>query len=179
MKDGARILVGAITGARGLRGEVHLKSFTEDPYAIAEMKTLTLGTGQSIEIEALNGRRDGLVARLRGITTREAAEKLKGASIYAPRDALPPTEADEFYLGDLIGLSVSLASGEVIGSVIGVENFGAGDLLDVQLANEARSVYVPFTASCVPRVDLTARQVTIDPPLGLLDNPSTEKPDII
>lgn len=172
------ILVGAFGSAVGLKGEVRLNSFTEIPEAIADFKPLLTEDGRSFEITSVRPQTKGLVARVRGITTREAAEKLKGLALHILRDALPASDdEDEFYHADLIGLAVSLVSGEPLGEVVTVQNFGAGDLLEVKLSREPRTIYVPFTREIVPAVDLAARKLTVDPPPGLLDDPSKEQPD--
>jgi 16S rRNA processing protein RimM len=172
------ILIGAFGSAVGLKGEVRLASFTAIPEAIADFKPLLTEDGRSFEILSVRPQTKGLVARVKGVTTREAAEKLKGIALHIPRDALPPTdEEDEFYQADLIGLAAALVSGETLGEVVSVQNFGAGDLLEIKLANEPRTVLIPFTREIVPEIDLAARKLTVDPPPGLLDDPSKEQPD--
>ncbi|HXZ67043.1 MAG TPA: ribosome maturation factor RimM [Alphaproteobacteria bacterium] len=171
------ILVGAFGSAVGLKGEVKLASFTEIPEAIADLAPLLADDGREFEIASIRPQTKGLVARVKGISTREAAEKLKGIALYVPRDALPePEEEGEYYHADLIGLSAVLVSGKPLGKVIAVQNFGAGDLLEIQLANEPRTVFVPFTNDIVPEVDLAAGRLTIDPSPGLLDDAAREKP---
>jgi 16S rRNA processing protein RimM len=171
------ILVGAFGSAVGLKGEVRLASFTEIPEAIADFKPLLTADGRTFEILSVRPQTKGLVARVKGVTTREAAERLKGLALHIPRDALPaPEDEEEFYHTDLIGLSASLVSGEALGEVVTVQNFGAGDLLEIKLAREPRTVFVPFTREIVPAIDLAAGKLTVDPPLGLLDDASKEKP---
>ncbi|MFZ1989616.1 MAG: ribosome maturation factor RimM [Alphaproteobacteria bacterium] len=171
------ILVGAFGSAVGLKGEVRLASFTETPEAIADFKPLLAEDGRAFEIQSVRPQTKGLVARVKGVTTRESAEKLRGLALYIPRDALPaPENEDEFYHADLVGLSAVLVSGETLGEVVTVQNFGAGDLLEIKLASEPRTVFVPFTNEIVPEVDLAARKLTIDPPAGLLDDASKESP---
>ncbi len=172
------ILVGALGSAVGLKGEVRLASFTEVPEAIADLSPLLSEDGRTFEITSIRPQTKGLVARIEGVTTREAAEKLKGLALYIPRDALPgPEDKDDFYQADLIGLSAFLVSGEALGEVVAVQNFGAGDLLEIKLASEPRTVLVPFTREIVPEINLEARKLTIDPLPGLLDDPSKEQPD--
>ena len=171
------ILVGAFGNAVGLKGEVRLASFTEIPEAIADFAPLLTEDGRAFEITSIRAQTKGLVARVKGITTREAAEKLKGLALYVPREALPEPEEGEYYHTDLIGLKAELISGEPLGEVIAVQNFGAGDLLEIQLASEKRTVFVPFTNDIVPEVDLAAGKLTVDPPAGLLDDASKEQPE--
>ena len=177
MKKDRLILVGAFGSPVGLKGEVRLASFTEAPETIATLAPLITEDGREFEITSIRPQTKGLVARIKGISTREAAEKLKGIALYVPRSALTaPEKENEYYHADLIGLAALLATGEPLGRVIAVQNFGAGDLLEIQLANEQRTVFVPFTNDIVPEVDLAARELTIDPPAGLLDASSEEEP---
>lgn len=178
MKDDL-ILVGAFGAPVGLKGEVRLASFTKIPEAIAEFNPLLTEDGRSFEITSIRPQTKGLVARVEGVTTREAAEKLKGVALYILRERLPPPEDEnDFYYADLIGLCATLVSGEALGEVVAVQNFGAGDLLEIKLASEPRTVLVPFTREIVPEVDMDARKLTVDPPPGLLDNPSKEQPQV-
>ena len=172
------VLVGAFGGAVGLKGEVRLASFTHAPEMIADRGPLLTEDGRSFEITSIRSQTKGFVARVEGVTTREAAERLRGLALYSPRDALPPPETeDEFYHADLIGLEARLVSGEALGRVVAVHNFGAGDLLEIRLSNEPRTVLVPFTHEIVPELDLTAGTLAIDPPPAFLDDPSKEQPE--
>lgn len=169
MKEPGRLIaVGAIAGAHGVRGEVKLKSFTEDPLAIARYGPLAGPDGRVFGIVALRPAKDGFVAKLRGIDTRDAAEALKGCELKVPRDRLPDDE-EGYYHADLVGLSAYDKAGELIGTVTGVRNFGAGDLIEIDRPGGASSVLIPFTDASVPHVDLEGRRLTIDPPEGLLD----------
>jgi 16S rRNA processing protein RimM len=114
-----------------------------------------------------------VIARLDGVTDRNGAEALRGLRLYVSRDALPPAEPDEYYHHDLVGLAVALRSGERLGTIAAVHNFGAGDLLEVA-RDGAESVMVPFTDPIVPIVDLAAGRVVIDPPDGLFDEGPVE-----
>ncbi|MBI4723463.1 MAG: 16S rRNA processing protein RimM, partial [Rhodomicrobium sp.] len=102
-----------------------------------------------------------VIARLRGVADRNAAEALRGMELFVSRDALPPAEADEYYHSDLIGLTAVSSEGETLGEIVAVHNFGAGDLLELRLANSRQTELIPFESAHVPRVDLGARRVTI------------------
>jgi 16S rRNA processing protein RimM len=107
----------------------------------------------------------GVVARIEGVTDRNAAEALKGTELYVDRDRLPAATEGEFYHADLIGLDAVDPDGKAIGSIVAVQNFGAGDLLEVRLAGSTRTELVPFTEAAVPTVDMSAgRAVVILPP---------------
>jgi 16S rRNA processing protein RimM len=110
------------------------------------------------------------------VTDRNAAEALRGLRLYVPRAALPAPEAGEYYHHYLVGLTAVLVSGETLGTVEAVHNFGAGDLLDIA-RTDGGSVVVPFTNAVVPTVDLAAGRLVIDPPEGLLDGEEAPGPD--
>src|SRR5437763_868457 len=127
------VLVGVITGAHGIKGEVRLKSFAAEPSAIAGYGPFATSTGEAIEIARLKPQKDGFIASLKGVTGRNRAEALKGRELFVPRGRLPPAKVNEVYVHDLIGLTVRLKDGSVLGEVIAVPNFGAGDLLEVKV----------------------------------------------
>lgn len=170
-----KLLVGAIGVPVGLKGEVKLLSYTEIPAAIANYAPLVTEGERELQIVALRTNAAGLVARFEGIETREQAEALKGRKLFVARAALPAPGRGEFYHADLIGLEAVAVSGERLGKVIAVRNYGAGDLLEIRLASENRSALVPFTNAVVPRVDLARARLTIDPPPGLLDDTAPER----
>lgn len=163
------VCVGAFAGAHGVRGMVKLRSFTEDPEAIAAYGPLfDEGGARRFEIR-LEGRSGGLLlARMSWVEDRNAAEALKGLRLYVPREALPPPESDEFYIVDLIGLAVEGKGGEAYGKVLAVHDFGAGELLEIGAA-DGRSEMIPFTAETVPEVDQAGGRIVIDPPAGLFE----------
>ena len=165
------MLLGAITGAQGLKGEVILKVFTEDPEAIAAYGPLQSEDGKvTVEIEALRPVKSGFAARLKGVRDRNAAEALKGTGLYVARDALgKAAEDDEFFHADLIGLAVEQEGKGRVGVVTAVPDFGAGDLLEIALEGRKNTVLLPFTREAVPVVDLEGRRVVVVPPEGLWD----------
>lgn len=172
------VQIGVIGAAHGVRGEVRVRCFTEDPAAIKAYGPLTDAAGgrtiRLVSFRPLKG--DMGVARIDGVSTREAAEALTGVGLFAPREALPAPETEEdFYHADLIGLRVETADGATVGEVASLQNFGADDLLEIRLAGERRTVYLPFTKAVVPVVDVAGGRVVIDPPEGALDAPSGEK----
>lgn len=168
------ILVGAFAGPVGLKGEVRLASFTADRAAIASYGPLLAEDGRQFEVLSLRPNSKGFAARVKGIDTREAAEKLARVALYLPRAALPPTEDENFYVADLVGLEALNPNSETLGSVVAVQNFGAGDLLELRLT-EGRTIFVPFTNECVPGVHLKDKQIIVAVPKELLDE--TAKPE--
>lgn len=161
------VLVGAITGAHGIRGEVRLRSFTAEPAAIAGYSPLASATGAVIEITRLRQGKDGMIAGLRGIADRNAAEALKGVELFVPRARLPNPARGEAYVHDLIGLAVALPGGTVLGTIRDVANYGAGDLIDVERPGRADTVLIPFSGGYVLAVE--ADRVVVDLPEGFLD----------
>ncbi len=162
-----KVCVGAIAGAFGVRGDVRLKSFTAMPEDVASYGALFTDKGDRYEI-TLNGPiKNGFSARLKGITTKEQADALRGVRLYAGRDSLPRLPDDEFYHADLIGLEVYDTGGTHLGRVKAVHNHGASDLLEIQGAPGSASVLLPFTQEVVPTVDIEAGRIVADPPDGL------------
>lgn len=157
-----RICVGAIAGAFGVRGEVRLKSFTSEPGDIAGYGPLTTEDGKrAFTISLTRPVSGGFGARLSGVDSREAAEALKGTTLWAPREALPSLPDDEFYHADLIGLEVVDTGGQVLGRVRAIYDHGAGDILEVV---GQQVLLLPFTRAVVPTVDLAAGRIVADPP---------------
>lgn len=164
-----RVLLGEIGAAQGLKGEVRLRSYTQEPAAIARYGALEDEQGRMIELERVRVTPKALIARVKGVTTREGAEALTHTKLYIDRARLPAREEDEWYHSDLIGLAAIGHDGETIGSVVGVHNFGAGDLIEVQPAAGGATVLVPFTRDTVPEVDVEGGRLTLTPPEGLFD----------
>ena len=164
MSGGSRICLGQIGAAHGTTGEVRLRSFTSEPQAIAGYGPLETENGRVLTIESLRPAKDHFVARISGIVDRNAAEQLTNERLYVPRQRLPPpSDANEFYHADLVGLSVVDPAGEVFGTVIAIHNFGAGDLIEVQLDRVSQTELVPFDATHVPTVDIAARKIVVLP----------------
>jgi 16S rRNA processing protein RimM len=161
-----RILLGRVAGAHGIRGEVLIRSFTKRPEDIAAYGPLDDGGGRTFRIERVRSTPKGAVARIAGIGDRNAAETLKGAQLYVDRDRLPAPDEGEFYHADLIGLAAVDAEGRPLGEIVGVHNYGAGDLLELRLAGSGKTELVAFTEAVVPEVDLAARRVVVLLPGG-------------
>ena len=161
-----RICVARIGAAHGVRGEVKLWSFTEEPMAVAQYGPLETEDGaRRFEIEALRPAKDHLVARLKGIGDRDAAETLRNLELFIPRARLPKIEdADTYYHADLVGLSAVTKDGEELGTVSAVHNFGASDVIEIKPAAGGEPLLLPFTEAIVPTVDLKARRIVVVPP---------------
>jgi 16S rRNA processing protein RimM len=170
------LCVGIITGAQGIRGAVRIKSFTADPLDIDAYGPVSDEAGtRSFELESIGQSKGVVVATLSGVTDRNAAEALKGMQLFVERDRLPPADDEEYYHADLLGLAAELVTGEPLGRITAVYDFGAGDALEVTGA-DGGVVMVPFTKAAVPVVDLEAGKVVIDPPHGLFERPEPPQP---
>jgi 16S rRNA processing protein RimM len=164
-----RLLLGEIGAAQGLKGEVRIRSYTQDPAAIARYDALEDEQGRHIEIESLRVAPKALIARIKGVATREAAEALNRTKLYIERALLPERQEEEWYHAELIGLTAMGSQGEAIGTVVAIHNFGAGDLIEVKPAKGGATVLVPFTRDAVPEVDVEGGRLTLVPPESLFD----------
>ena len=161
-----RICVARIGAAHGVRGEVKLWSFTEDPAAVAHYGPLETQDGtRCFEIEALRAAKDHFVARIAGVNDRDAAEKLRNIELYIPRARLPKIEeTDTFYHADLVGLDAVTPDGARVGTVHALHNFGAGDIIEIAPAGGGDPLMLPFNETTVPKIDVAARQIVVMPP---------------
>jgi len=165
-----RVCLGVIAGAHGLEGLVRIKSFTATPADIGAYGPLADEADARRFALSVTGRAKGVVlARIDGVGDRTQAEALKGTRLYLPRATLPAPAADEYYYADLIGLAVELPDGTTVGTVRAVDNFGAGEVLDVatQGPGGGATVAVPFTRAAVPLVDLDGGRIVVNPLPGL------------
>jgi 16S rRNA processing protein RimM len=171
------LLMGRIGAAHGIKGEVRIQSFTEDPLALVDYGPLaTNKPGLTVRILAARTTTNVLVARLEGVNDRNAAEKMNGVELYVDRALLPETEdEDDFYHADLIGLRAQLIDGTVVGVVSAVPNFGAGDLLEVRDQRSGDTYLYPFTRAVVPAVHVKDGYLVIEPPIEA--DPGEEEPD--
>ncbi len=163
--EGNRVCLGAIAGPHGVRGLVKIKSFTQDPANLTAYGPLGDESGRRRFEIAVTGQAKGLLlARIAGVEDRDAAQGLRGVRLYIDRAALPePGDAEEFYQADLIGLVAEDPQGRPLGTVASVENYGAGDFLEIARA-EAAPLLVPFTRTVVPLIDLEGGRVVVDLP---------------
>ena len=172
---GAALVVMATIGApHGVRGAVKLTVYAEDPLTMKRYNPFQSDDGGTFKLKSVKPIGKSLVAEIDGVTDRNTAETLRGIDLYVPRKRLPRPDADEFYHVDLIGLEARLVSGEVLGTVRAVNDFGAGDILEIA---GARTLLVPFTQECVPAVDIEAGTLTVDPLPGLFDEPGEPPAD--
>lgn len=167
----SRICLGVVVGAKGLRGEVRVKSFTERPADVAAYGPLSTDDGRTLALTVTGSAQGVVIARIKGVADRTAAEALKGVKLYVDRAVLPQTEDGTYYHADLVGLAAVLTSGEALGTITAVYNFGAGDMVEVEMA-DGRSELVPFSEAAIAGVDIGAGKVTINALPGLFENDS-------
>ena len=172
-----KLLMGRIGAAHGIKGELRIQSFTEDPMALAGYGPLaTSRPGLTVTITTARANGSTLIARLEGIGDRTAAEQLNGVELYVDRALLPqPEDDDEFYHADLIGLRAQLSDGTTLGEVVALPNFGAGDLIEIRDPQSGDSFLYPFTRRVVPEVHLADGYLVIEVPLDA--DPGEEEPD--
>ncbi len=166
-----RVTLGIIVGVKGLRGEVRIKSFTAVPRDVAAYGPVTTDDGRSLIVTVTGAAQGAVIARIKGVEDRNAAEALRGVKLNVDRTALPATEAGTYYHADLVGMVVALEGGETIGKVKAVHNFGGGDMIEVEMAN-GETELVPFTGAAVAGVDTAGGKITLNPLAGLFENDS-------
>ena len=159
------ILVGAIAGAFGVKGEVRLRAFTDRKEGVISYGPL-YGEDGKVLLRPKSWRelRDGVAVVAPEVKTKEQADKLKGQKLFVPRANLPAPEEDEFYIVDLLGCRVETLDGQVLGDIVAVWNFGAGDIIEYRPPNGGPNVRVTFTKDTAPLVDLHGKRVVLDPP---------------
>lgn len=164
MKNDNRICLGAIAGVHGIKGEVKVKSFTEvdsdlDKYGIVENET----GDRQFELKVVGHSKELLRVKIKGVDDRNEAERLIGTAFYIDRSVLPELEEeDEYYEADLIGLSVKASSGEITGTVAGLYNFGAGEILEIKVKATGKLEMIPFTKEYVPEVNVKDGYIIVE-----------------
>ncbi len=161
---GKDVLLGAVIGALGLKGEVRVKTFTEVPDKFGAYGPLHSRDGRKYVVANVRPAKDAAIVQFEGIVSREAAESLRGVELYVARNALPAAEAHEFYHADLVGLRAEDNEGRTIGRVIAIHNFGAGDVIEIERENGGGTVMMPFTREIVPTIDMPEGRIVIAAP---------------
>ena len=178
MSQSDRLLLGVIAGPRGIKGELKVKSFTENPEDIASYGPLENKAGdQKFEIKLVGVSKNLPIIRMKGVSDRNKAEAMKGQELYISREKLPETlEDDEFYHADLVGLDVIFEDGTNYGQILRLHDFGGGDIVEIKPDGKGAkaSVLVPFTKDLVPTVDMTKGHIVVDLPDDFFDTPPKE-----
>jgi 16S rRNA processing protein RimM len=159
---GKQILLGKIVAPHGLKGEVKIKSFTADPLDVASYGMVTVRDGRCFHLQNPRLQGEVVIAAVKGIADRNAAETLKGLELFVDREDLPDTDDGdgEFYQADLIGLPVFDESGVELGEIIGFQDFGAGDLVEIEMPGGGTGM-VPFADSMVPVIDMEEGRIVL------------------
>lgn len=157
------VLLGAVIGAQGLKGEVKVKTFTQSPERLGAYGPLHTKDGKRFRVLSVREAKDAAVVVLDGVNDRNAAEALKGAELFVPRSALPKEEADEFYHADLVGLRAEDTEGRAMGTIRAVHNFGAGDVLEI-VRDDGDEVFLPFTREVAQEIDIEGGRIVIAAP---------------
>ncbi len=155
--------IAIITSVHGIKGAVKVKAYTEDPYSLKQYSPLyTKDCNNSYDINILSVNKDNLIISIKDITDRNMAEKLKGVELYTKRSNLPKIEENEFYYADLVGLVVKSAKDDnIIGKILAIHNFGAGDILEIGLEKQKDSQLLPFNDNTVPEINITKGYISI------------------
>lgn len=166
-----RILLGRIVAAHGIRGDVVIDSYAADPADIAAYGPLQSVDGtRQLTLKVVRVTPKGVVAHVAGVDDRNGAEALRGTELYVPRAKLPAAENGEFYYADLVGLRADDADGNALGKVVAVQNYGAGDLLELALTGQQVTELIPFTDTFVPVVDVAGGRVVVILPISAPDD---------
>lgn len=176
--DDQKVLMARIGAAHGIRGEIRVKPFGSDPLSFADYGTLVTKDGsRSFEVEKARVQKTVVITRFKGITDRNQAEELNGVELYVSRSQLPEPEEDEFYYSDLTGLDVLDQDAKSLGKIVAVQDFGAGDLLEVR-PDRGRTFYIPFTKAFVPEIRLGDGLVRVDLPEDYFSEGSAEPSEV-
>ena len=155
------VCLGRIVGAHGVRGIVRVQSYTADPDDLTAYGPLSDATGTRRFALSVTGRVKGLLlARIEGVDNRDAAEALRSTELHIARAALPPTEGEEYYHVDLLGLRAENAEGDTLGRVSAIHDHGAGPIVEIQ-PPDGPSTLVPFTREHVPAVDIEGGRMVV------------------
>ena len=166
----SRICLGVVTGVQGVRGEVVIKSYTQQPEDIGSYGPLgDRDGGVSYEISVMRLAKKGVIAKVKGINDRDAAARLRGVELYVSASLLPEPDEGEWYYSDLVGLEVRDPGGLVIGEIVSVQNYGAGDLLEIKQAGTGRTEFLPLHEDYVAEISVADGHMVIDPPEGFWD----------
>ena len=174
MAIAAQICVARIGAAHGVRGAVKLWTFTEDPFAVTRYGPLATKDGaRTFEVANAREGKGHLVATLKGVTSRNEAERLNGLELYVARENLPATDDNEYYHADLIGLAAVTSADQPLGKVVAIHNFGAGDIIEIA-PPRGPTMLLPFSNAVVPTVDIAGGRVVIEVPAEIEgDEPPT------
>jgi 16S rRNA processing protein RimM len=165
-----RVCLGVIVGAKGLKGEVRIKSFTAEPADVAAYGPVESEDGKaSWALDVVGEAKGAVIVRLKGVTDRNQADALRGMKLYVHRSKLPPAVEGTYYHTDLVGMNVVLTTGETKGQVVAVLNFGGGDIIEIG-DGKNETTMVPFSSEAIAEVNVSERLISVEPLPGLFDS---------
>lgn len=164
-----RVAVGKVGRPHGVRGQIHIWSYTARPEDVAAYGPVETTDGRRLTVEVVGASKADVTARIAGITDRDQAAALTGQELFVSRAALPETAAGEYYHHDLIGLRAVSVAGEELGRIKALQDFGAGPVLELE-DGDGKNFYLPFVADVVRKVELDGGRITLDPPAELMDD---------
>lgn len=168
-KFNTKICVGMIAGAHGIKGQVRLRSFTDEPESIFDYKPLMSEDGaREFKLKQIGISKDCFIAEIHGVKTRNESESLRGTQLFVDRAKLPKAKKGQYYEADLIGLAAEDGQGKACGKILAFHNYGAGTFLEIGTTKKD-SFMLPFTDACVPEIDVGAGKIVIVVPDGWLD----------
>jgi 16S rRNA processing protein RimM len=161
---------GAIVGPQGVKGQFKVKPFTAAPKSLLAYGPVTTDNGRQLMLQIISVNAKGLaIVRAKGVDTREAAESLRGLTLYVARKSLPEPDDGEFYHADLLGMVVKGQDGALLGSLVAIHDFGAGEIAEIS-PRKGSTIMVPFSGDRLLAVDMAAKELCLSVPDGLLDN---------
>lgn len=169
MTKESKICIAEIATTHGVRGQVKLRCFADNPELMLDPDGLRDDKGRVFKITTAAPHKDQYIASIEGLSDCDAAKMLRGTKLYIDRDRLPPADPDEIYHVDLIGMTVRTKNEGKLGAVIAVQNFGAGDLIEVRRGPGLKNLYIPFNSDTVVDVDAALRDIEMELPPGLLE----------
>ncbi len=161
MDRGKLVKIGKIISAHGVRGLVKVKSYAESPSNLSSYGEIYDHAGNKILLEIKSSSKDILIAHIENINSREDAEQISKTDLYINRHSMPELEEEDFYIEDLVGMKVITDSNQHIGNVIAVQNFGAGDILEIRFLKDGKSEHIPFTKKHFPDIDLHQKTIVL------------------
>ena len=165
-----KLPIGAIVGPQGISGHFKVKPFTAAPNSLSAYGPVTTDTGQRLILQIMSVNAKGLaIVSARGVDTRDAAEELRGLTLYVARESLPEPKDGEFYHADLLGMVVKTQDGAFLGSLVAIHDFGAGEIAEVA-PRKGATIMVPFGGDRTIAFDMAAKELCLSIPDGLLDN---------
>lgn len=175
--DDQKVLMAKIGAAHGIQGEVRVKPFGDDPLSFTDYGSLTTKDGSQVfTVERARVQKTVVITKFKNIQNRNQAEELNGTELYLDRSALPDPDEDEFYHSDLVGLEVHTIDKDFLGKVVTVQDFGAGDLIEIR-PKRGPTFYIPFTKEFVPSVNLEDAKLVVDLPEDYFSS-EDEAPDM-